>query len=100
MATEEKRVIVPTINVSHNDDDSGLGIAVNLAGAPKETVELEMGKEGFCVKAETPEFRYETCFMLPHRVKGDEARAKFDSGLVTIHVPFEDTLRGHRVAIE
>ncbi len=100
MATEEKRVIVPNINVSHNDDDSGLRIAVNLAGAPKETAELEMGKEGFCVKAEAPEFRYETCFMLPHRVKGDQARARFDSGLLTIDVPFEDTLRGHRVAIE
>jgi HSP20 family molecular chaperone IbpA len=100
MATEEKRVIVPSINVSHSDDDSGLRIVVNLAGAPKETVELEMGKEGFCVKAEASEFRYETCFMLPHRVTGDQAKARFDSGLLIIHVPFEDTLRGHRVAIE
>jgi HSP20 family molecular chaperone IbpA len=100
MAAEEKRVIAPAVNVSHDDEDSGLRIAVNLAGAPKESVELEMGKEGFCVKAEAEEFRYETCFMLAHRVRGDKARAKFDSGLLTVHVPFEDTLRGHRVPIE
>jgi HSP20 family molecular chaperone IbpA len=100
MAAEEKRVIAPAVNVSHDEEDSGLRIAVNLAGAPKESVELEMGKEGFCVKAEAEEFRYETCFMLAHRVRGDKARAKFDSGLLTVHVPFEDTLRGHRVPIE
>jgi HSP20 family molecular chaperone IbpA len=100
MAAEEKRVIAPAVNVSHDDEDSGLRIAVNLAGAPKESVELEMGKEGFCVKAEAGEFRYETCFMLAHRVRGDKARAKFESGLLTVHVPFEDTLRGHRVPIE
>jgi HSP20 family molecular chaperone IbpA len=100
MAAEEKRVIAPAVNVSHDDEDSGLRIAVNLAGAPRESVELEMGREGFCVKAEADYFRYETCFMLAHRVRGDEARARFESGLLTIHVPFEDTLRGHRVAIE
>jgi len=100
MAVEEKRVIAPAVNVSHDDEDSGLRIAVNLAGAPKESVELEMGKEGFCVKAEAEEFRYETCFMLAHRVRGDEARAKFESGLLIVHVPFEDTLRGHRVPID
>ena len=100
MAAEEKRVVAPAVNVSHNDEDSGLRIAVNLAGAPKESVELEMGKEGFCVKAEAEEFRYETCFMLPHRVRGDKAQARFESGLLTIKVPFEDTLRGHRVPID
>jgi HSP20 family molecular chaperone IbpA len=100
MAAEEKRVIAPAVNVSHDDEDSGLRIAVNLAGAPKESVQLEMGREGFCVKAEGDDFRYETCFMLAHRVKGDEARARFESGLLTIQVPFEDTLRGHPVPIQ
>lgn len=100
MAAEEKRVVAPAVNVSHNEEDSGLRIAVNLAGAPKESVELEMGKEGFCVKAEADEFRYETCFMLAHRVTGDKAQARFESGLLTIKVPFEDTLRGHRVPID
>jgi HSP20 family molecular chaperone IbpA len=100
MAAEEKRVIVPRIDVSHNDEDSGLRISVNLAGAPKESIELEMGKEGFCLKAEAEDFRYETCFMLAHRVRGDQARARFESGLLTIRVPFEDTLHGQRVPIE
>ena len=97
---EEKRVIVPTINVNHNEDDRGLRISVNLAGASKDTVELEMGKEGLCVKAEGEDFWYETCFMLAHRVKAEEAKAKFEAGLMTIQVPFEETMRGHKVAVE
>ena len=97
---EEKRVIVPTISVNHNERDTGLRISVNLAGASKDTVELEMGKEGLCVKGEGEDFRYETCYMLAHRVKPQEAKAKFDSGLLTVQVPFEDAMRGHKVSIE
>ena len=97
---EEKRIIIPTINVNHNENNRGLRISVNLAGASKDTVELEMGKEGLCIKADAEDFRYETCFMLAHRVKAEEARAKFEAGLMTIQVSFEETMRGHKVAIE
>ncbi len=97
---EEKRVIVPSININHSEDDTGLRISVNLAGASKDTVELEMGKEGLCVKAEGEDFRYDLCFMLAHRVKAEEARAKFEEGLMTIQVPFEETMRGQKVTVE
>jgi len=97
---KEKRVIIPSISVNHNGSNRGLRISINLAGASKETVELEMGREGLCVKAEAEDFRYETCFMLAHRVKAEEAKAKFDAGLMKILVPFEETMRGHKVAIE
>jgi HSP20 family molecular chaperone IbpA len=100
MEEKEKRVVVPMINTSHNEDDTGLNILVDLAGASKESVQLEMGKEGFCIKAEAEDFRYESCFRLAHRVKAEEARAKFQSGLLAIQVPFEDLLHGHRVAVE
>lgn len=100
MVAEEKRVIVPRIDVAHNEKDTGLRISVNLAGAPKEGVELEMGKEGFCLKAEAERFKYETCFMLAHKVKHQEAKAKFESGLLNIDVPFEDTMHGYKVPIE
>jgi HSP20 family molecular chaperone IbpA len=100
MASEEKRVIVPRIDVAHNEKDTGLKISVNLAGAPREGVELEMGKEGLCVKAEADRFKYETCFMLAHKVKYQEAKAKFESGLLNIDVPFDDMMHGYKVPIE
>ncbi len=100
MTQEEKRVVVPMINVNHHDDDSGLEIRVDLAGASKESVDLDMGDKGFCIKAEGEDFRYENCYMLAHEVKREEAKAKFDSGLLKITVPFMDTLHGHKVTIE
>jgi len=100
MDPEVKRVVTPMINVNHNDDDSGLQIRVDLAGASKESVDLDVGDKGFCIKAEAEDFRYENCYMLAHEVKREEARAKFDSGLLRITVPFKDAVHGQKVAIE
>jgi len=100
MTQEEKRVVVPMININHNDDDTGLEIRVDLAGASKESVDLEVGDKGFCLKAEAEDFRYENCFMLAHEVKGEDAKAKFTSGLLTINVPFKDRLHGKKVTVE
>jgi HSP20 family molecular chaperone IbpA len=100
MAQENKRVVVPMINVNHNDDDTGLEIRVDLAGASKESVDLDVGEKGFCVKADADDFRYENCYMLAHDVRREQAKAKFDSGLLKITVPFKDNWHGHKVAIE
>jgi HSP20 family molecular chaperone IbpA len=100
MAQEEKRVVVPIINFNHNGDDTGLEIRVDMAGASKDSVDLDVGDKGFCIKAEAEDFRYENCYMLAHEVKREEAKAKFDSGLLKISVPFKDTLHGHKVSIE
>ena len=100
MTKDEKRVITPIVNVNHNDDDTGLEIRVDLAGASKASVDLDVGEKGFCVKAEADDFRYENCYMLTHGVKGEEAKAKFDSGLLRIDVPFKDVLHGNKVTIE
>ena len=58
MAEGEQRVGVPMIQGKHNEDEMGLSIDVDLAGAGKETVELEVGTGGFCVEGEEEEFRY------------------------------------------
>jgi len=100
MAEERKRVVVPLVNIMHNDDDTGFRIEVDLAGAAKESVELDMGTGGFCVRAEADAFRYESCFILAHEVKPQEAKAKFESGLLTITVPFKESIHGHKVPIE
>jgi HSP20 family molecular chaperone IbpA len=99
MAEKSKRVMMPMTNILHDEDDSGFRIEVDLVGAHKDSVELDMGSGGFCVRAEGDEIRYENCFMLAHEVKPDEARAKFESGLLTIQVPFRSAVRGHRVAV-
>ncbi|MGQ9857490.1 MAG: Hsp20/alpha crystallin family protein [Thermodesulfobacteriota bacterium] len=100
MAEEKKRVVVPMVNITHNEDDSGFLIEVDLAGASKESVDLDMGTGGFCVKAAAEGMRYESCFLLAHEVKPEEAKAKFESGLLTVRVPFKESLHGHKVPIQ
>jgi HSP20 family molecular chaperone IbpA len=78
----------------------GFSIDVDLAGAKKESVELQMGTAGFCVKGDGDDFRYESCYVLAHEVKPTEAKAKLESGLLKIQVPFRETMRGYNVAIE
>ena len=97
---EEKRVLEPLIGIAHNEEDSGFHIEVDLAGAPKESVALDMGKSGFCVNAEGEDFKYESCYTFAHEVKPQDATAKFESGLLVIDVPFEETTRGHKITIE
>ena len=50
MNEAEKRVVVPMVNINHNDDDTGLIIKVDLAGASKNSVDLDMGEKGFCIR--------------------------------------------------
>lgn len=100
MDQTDKRVVVPMVNINHNGDDTGLVIKVDLAGASKETVDLDMGEKGFCVKAEAEDFKYENCYMLAHDIKADETKANFKSGLLTIRAPFLEIRRGYKVAIE
>lgn len=100
MDREEKRILAPLIDVCHQEDDKGLQIEIDLAGASKESVDLDVGKYGFCVKAEGADFCYESCYNLAHEVKPEEAKAHFESGLLTIDVPFEETVRGHKIDVE
>ena len=99
MAEKSKRVVVPLVEVNHNDSDSGLEIRVDLAGALKDSIDLDMGERGFCIKADAEDFRYDNCYMLGHEIKHRGAKAKFDSGLLKISVPFKDTLHGHKVTV-
>lgn len=99
MAEKIKRTVTPCIDVNHTEDDSGLEIRIDLVGASKDSIILDMGEKGFCIKAEAEDFRYDNCYILGHEIKHKSAKAKFDSGLLKITVPFKDTLHGHKVAI-
>src|SRR3990170_3746390 len=93
MEHKEKRVLEPMVGVAHNDDDTGFYVEIDLAGASKNTVELDMGKNGFCITAEGDDFKYESCYTFAHEVKPDEAKAKFESGLLSIDVPLRNNPR-------
>jgi HSP20 family molecular chaperone IbpA len=95
----DKRAVAPCIDVNHTEDDTGLEIRIDLVGASKDSINLDMGEKGFCIKAEAVDFRYDSCYMLGHEIKNKSAVAKFDSGLLKITAPFKDTLHGYKVSI-
>ena len=100
MTSKNKRTMIPITNVCHNEDDTGLEIQIDLAGAMKDSIDLDVGERGFCVKAEAEDFRYENCYMLAHEIRNKEANARFDSGLLKITVPLKDTIHGHKVTVQ
>ena len=50
-------------------------------------------------RGEASLFQYHTCYMLAHKVKTKKADAKFDSGLLTVDVPFEESMQSHHIEI-
>ncbi|MCP8315911.1 MAG: Hsp20/alpha crystallin family protein [archaeon] len=95
-----KTVMSPSVVVSHNEKDEGYVIEVKLPGVKKGDVELYFWSKGFCVDGKREDMTYTGCYNLAHEVKTEEAKAKFESGLLTITVPFKEKLRAKKVKIE
>jgi len=97
---KEKVVVSPAVCAYHDEKDENLIIEVELPGVKKKDVKLNMTDEGFCVTGERTDSIYETCHAFLHEVTLDGARAKFDSGLLTITVPFQKPAQPKEVTIE
>jgi HSP20 family molecular chaperone IbpA len=97
---KEKTVVIPTVCAYHDEKDENLIIEVELPGVKKKDVKLNMTDEGFCVTGERADFIYQVCYRFLHEITLDEAKAKFDSGLLSIAVPFQKPARPREVTIE
>ncbi len=101
--SEEKRskvTILPSVNICHDEKDEGYYIEVELPGVEKEDIELYFWSRGFCVDGNKKDLTYSGCYTLAHDVKSEEVKAKFESGLLKINVPFKEKLRAKKVKIE
>jgi HSP20 family molecular chaperone IbpA len=97
---KEKNIVVPTVCAYHGEKDENLIIEVELPGTKKKDVKLSMTKEGFCVTGERADFIYQVCYRFLHDITLDEAKAKFDSGLLSVTVPFQKVARPREITIE
>jgi len=97
---KEKMMVVPTVCVYHDEKDENLIVEVELPGVKKKDVKLSMTDEGFCVTGERVDSIYQACYRFLHEITLDEAKAKFDSGLLTITVPFQKPPKPKEIAIE
>jgi len=97
---KEKVVVPPAVSAYHDEKDENLIIEVELPGVKKKDVKLNMTDEGFCVMGERTDTIYERCYAFLHEITLDGARAKFDSGLLTITVPFQKPAKPRELTIE
>lgn len=97
---KEKTMVSPTVCAYHDEKDENLIIEVELPGVKKKDVKLNMTDEGFCVSGERADFIYEVCYRFLHEISLDEGKAKFDSGLLTITVPFRKPAQPTEIPIE
>jgi HSP20 family molecular chaperone IbpA len=97
---EEENVTVMTPEVCIDHDDSAYSIQVELPGVAKEHVELSVGEQSLCVEAVRDDVVYLGCFSLAHPVKEDQAKAKFDNGLLKVEIPLKAPIKGKKIPIE
>ena len=89
MATKKDKTLVsPVVCGYHDEKDENLVVEVELPGVKKKNLKLQMTEDGFCASGERDDFCYEACYNFMHEIDADKAKAKFDSGLLTITVPF------------
>lgn len=100
MGEQGKPVVAPRVTICHDEKDEGFVIDVELPGVRKEEIHLEIGPGGLCLQAERADLRYEGCYVLTHSVKAEEARAKFENGLLRVWVPFKESVKGFKVSVE
>lgn len=99
MRTNVTKLVPPRISVHHRLE-SGFHIEVQLAGADKESVQLEMGTYGFSVEAEGHGIHYQGICSLGYNISPEEARANYDGGVLYISLPIKErTLYGTRIAV-
>lgn len=99
MAETENNIVTPSVCVSH--DEKQYNIEVELPGVKKEDIDFEMSENWFCLKAPRKDENFSGCWVLVHEIKPDEAKAKFENGLLSIDVPLEEMASdGIKVPVE
>jgi HSP20 family molecular chaperone IbpA len=73
---------------------------VELPGVKKEDVFLEVSDQSLCVKGSREDVELLGCYVLAHPVDGENAKAKFDNGLLNVEIPIKKILKGKKVTIE
>ena len=98
MPKASKPDVAPNTCVDH--DREKFHIEVELPGASKEDIELEVGEQFFCIRAPTKDLVYNACHTLAHGVNTAKADAKFDNGLLVVNMPFKSKIGGKKIAIK
>jgi HSP20 family protein len=93
-----KPALAPTMFMDH--DAKNYYIQVELPGVKKESVELEVSDQSFCVRGTREDVELLGCYILAHAVNGEKAKAKFENGMLNVEIPIKKILKGKKITIE
>lgn len=101
LAKKEEKIRVPMLPAAcfYHDEEKYV-VEIELPGADKKNIDVEVLEGGLCVKAPRNDVEYFGCWVLAHEVKPKEAKASFKDGLLTVTVPLAKPLKGVKVPVE
>ena len=97
----ERTKLTPCTCLSHDEKSGRLKIEVEMPGADKNHMKLDMRKDSFCVTAPRgEEAEYSSCFNLSREVEPEKAEARFENGLLRIFAPIKDWEHKYSVQVQ
>jgi HSP20 family molecular chaperone IbpA len=89
---QERVKVAPEVCTYTDDDHNTLTIEITIPGVSKEDINLKMHADSFNLSAPRKDIEYATTLSFCCPVVPEEAKAKYDNGLLKIEVPFKDTM--------
>ncbi|MEM3726374.1 MAG: Hsp20/alpha crystallin family protein [Candidatus Bathyarchaeia archaeon] len=65
-------------------DDEKYTVEIELPGATKENINLEVAETNLCLSAPRNDVEYFGCWIFAHEVKPKQTKASFKNGLLTV----------------
>jgi HSP20 family molecular chaperone IbpA len=88
----ERVKVAPEVCSYTDDDKNRLTVEITIPGVAKEDINLKIREDSFNLSASRKDIEYATTLSFCCPVKPDEAKAKYENGLLKIEVPFKDTM--------
>ena len=88
--------VSPCVASCVDDQKNKIYLEVELPGVDKEGIKLTVHEDSFYLTAARRDgyMEYSTSYALCCPVKAEEARAKYENGLLKIELPFKEALEG------
>jgi HSP20 family protein len=88
----ERVKVAPEVCSYTDEENSKLIVEVTIPGVAKEDITLKMHADSFSLSASRKDIEYATTMSFCCPVVPEEAKAKYENGLLKMEVPFKDAM--------